>query len=121
MNVSTRVKTRCIIRDKRGIYLESGQLTVFYNSTALESEFEALMMQNCLVKIHSRVYLNEIAKVWWIFSTKSLWILEYTTGFEKSHIGKIWFEKVQFKWVKRNKNQRADILAEKPLMIYPLY
>lgn len=57
MNISTLVQKGWIIRDERGIYLGAEQAKGFSNSTALESEFQALIiaMQNCWVKGYTRV------------------------------------------------------------------
>lgn len=117
VNASTLVQTGWIIRDERGIYLGSGQAKGFNNSTALESEFQALLiaMQNCWVKGYSRViFEGDCKSLVDLLNKKTLNFGMYNWVREVSY-WKNRFEGVQFKWVKRNNNQPADILAKHPL------
>lgn len=103
-----------MIRDDRGTFRGAGQAKGRHVNTAMESEFQALIlaMQSCWIKGYTRV----------CFEGDNKTVVELLHGrqhnfniFNWIREARIWrdkFNDCQFTWVRRDHNKAADILAK---------
>ncbi|CAA7051877.1 unnamed protein product [Microthlaspi erraticum] len=110
-------KAGWIVRDDRGTYLGSGQAEAKKVSSAIEAEFQALIisMQNCWCQGYRHIiFEGDSRNVVNLVNNSSLnfvlfnWIREVWSWMAK-------FKDIAFTWVPREGNQAADLLATRNL------